>query len=215
MQRRRRLILLVLSLSATTAAATSPAAKAQAPSQCTASFHVLHDDHIGKLPVASGMYQLRATGLSCAQASGAFAQFLTDHNGVLPKPWRYNGENTFTRGTGGTAFTFVRQDAPPVPGPVIDGGGSHGDFACPGAFRVLHNDRIGRLSIPRGQYRVTVLGPTVSCGAAERLFAQFLKRPDGKLGGGWTVLPDGGEFVRRSTRDGFRIKPLGAPAGSA
>jgi hypothetical protein len=203
MHRRRRLILLVLTVPAASAAAV-PAANAQAPSACPGTFHVLHDDHIGALPVAGGQYELRATGLTCAQASSAFAAFLSDYNGVLPKPWRYNGENTFARGTDGTAFTFARQDAPPVPGPD-----SHGDLACPGSFRVLHNDRVGRLSIPRGRYRITVLGPNLSCVAAERRFARFLKHPDGKLRG-WTVLPDSGEFVRRSTTDGFRIKALRA-----
>lgn len=163
MHRRRRLILLVLTAS-TASAAAAQAANAHAPSACPGRFHVLHDDHIGALSVAGGQYKLCATGLSCAQASSAFAELLSDYNG---------------------------------------------DLACPGAFRCLHNDRVGRLSIPRGPYRITLLGPDLSCDVAERRFARFLRQPDGKLRG-WTVLPDAGEFVRRSTTGGFRIKALRA-----
>jgi hypothetical protein len=196
--KRRRLILLVL-LSASTVAASGPAAEAAEPAPCAASFHVLHNDSIGSLPVAAGQYQLRADGVSCAQASSLFAQFLSDYDGVLPKPWRYNGENTFTRSTDSATITFVAQSSP-----ADQGGGSHGALACPGSFRVLHDDRVGRLSIPRGQYRVTPLGGGLTCADANRLFARFLRR----LGNGWTVLTDSGEFVRRSSHDGFRIKAL-------
>jgi hypothetical protein len=150
------------------------------------------------------MYQLRADGVSCAQASSLFAQFLSDYDGVLPKPWRYNGEDTFTRGGDDATLTFVAQGQP-----VPDGAG-HGDLACPGSFRVMHDDRVGRLSIPRGPYRVTLLGGRLTCADANRLFARFLARPSGRLGNGWSVLAGSGEFVRGSSYDGFRIKPLEA-----
>ena len=208
--RRTRSLALVCALTAAGAGATESAASAQTPAPCSASFHVLHDDHIGALPVPSGMYQLRTNGLTCAQASSLFAEFLQDYNGKLPKGWRYNGENTFTRGTSGTSFTFTPQagGTAAVPGAGAEGGGSHGDLACPGAFRVLHDDRIGRLSLPRGQYCVTLLGGTLSCAQADVLFARFLEDRDGRLGGGWRVLPASGEFLRTSTNDGFRVKSL-------
>lgn len=208
MKRHRSLLLALGAAAAATAASSAPAMAQSSPGPCTASFHVLHDDRIGSLPVAAGMYQLTTNGISCAQASSRFAEFLKDYNGALPKPWRYNGENTFTAGTSGRSFTFARTDGPPAPGPIINGGGSHGDFECPGAFRVMHNDRIGRLSVPRGQYRVTVLGDNLSCDVAEGKFAQFLERPSGRLGGGWVVLPETGEFLHGSTYDGFRVKSI-------
>jgi hypothetical protein len=207
MLRRRRLILLVLTLSTTAAVTTAPTANAQSPTSCTATFDVLHDDHIGSVPVSAGKYQLRTGGLSCAQAASLFAEFLSDYDGVLQRPWRYNGDNTFSRSTTGDAFTFVPlpDGSAAISGP---GWGSHGDLACPGTFRVLHNDRVGQLSIPRGAYQVTLLGSNRSCNDAKALFARFLNRPDGQLGNGWSVLPQGAEFVRGSTRDGFRIKPV-------
>ena len=208
MKRHRFLLLACAGAVIATAASQAPAQAA--PVQCNASFHVLHNDRIGSLSVPAGLYQLHGDGVTCAQASSLFATFLTDYDGVLPKPWRYDGENTFTAGTGGgRALRFARQgDA----GDDDDGGADYGEFACPGAFRVLHNDRIGRLPVPRGQYRVTLLGANLSCDDADKLFARFLARPDGRLRGGWMVLPGSGEFVRSSTLDGFRVKPIDAGA---
>jgi hypothetical protein len=143
-----------------------------------------------------------------------FAEFLKDYNGVLPKPWRYTaagpGNGQFIRGNGAQGFAAIRTgDASTTPaGPVVDGGGSHGDLACPGAFEVEHNDRIGRLSVPKGDYRVTLLGGNISCSRADSLFARFLRDTDGRLGGGWVVLRDTGEFVNGSTHNGFRIEPI-------
>ena len=44
-----------------------------------------------------------------------------------------------------------------------------------GTFQVLHNDRIGNLSLPRGQYKVNVInGALFSCSNATRNFRNFL-----------------------------------------
>jgi hypothetical protein len=51
---------------------------------------------------------------------------------------------------------------------------------CSASFRVLHDDRVGALSFPRGDCRVTLLGATLSCDDAEARFARFLKRTDGQ-----------------------------------
>jgi hypothetical protein len=208
-----RSMLLALALAVGATGLTSSAASAQtAPTQCAASFHVLHNDRIGSLQLPEGHYLLKTSNLTCATASALFAEFLQDYNGVLPKRWRYSatavGEGTFTRGS--RSFTAARsaETTPPAPGPNSQGGGSHGNLACPGTFRVLHNDRIGRLTLPKGQYRVTLLGGNLSCNAADSLFARFLNRPSGNLGGGWNVLPGTGEFVRSSSHDGFRVKQL-------
>jgi|1186.fasta_scaffold137599_1 hypothetical protein len=68
--------------------------------------------------------------------------------------------------------------------------------SCPAAFRVLHNDRVGALSLPAGSYRIRVQG--LSCGRAANLFPVFLNDYDGRLPGGWTV------GVRGSGRGVFR-----------
>jgi hypothetical protein len=214
--KRRRFPLLALAAAAMALLATSASALAQAPAptQCTASFHVLHNDRIGSMQLPAGAYQLKTNELTCAKASALFAEFLKDYNGVLPKPWRYTagspGQGQFIRGNGAQGFAATRTgDVPAVPaGSAAAGGGIHGDLACPGAFEVLHNDRIGRLSVPKGEYRVTLLGGNISCGTADSLFARFLRDRDGKLGGGWVVLPATGEFVSGSTHNGFQIEPI-------
>ncbi len=54
---------------------------------------------------------------------------------------------------------------------------------CPATFQVLHNDRIGAMSLPAGAYtvRVTNLG----CATASQLFARFLDDYDGDLPRPW------------------------------
>ena len=138
----------------------------------------------------AGSYQITTldpSALSCASASKAFTRFLQDFDGKLPSPWRLNAlSGTFTRGSGPAAFE-VALDATPTPPP--SGGGNSGGGGtypegnrCGGTFRVLHNDRIGRLKLPAGRYRIT-LGPSrpVSCKASSRALARFLARPDGSL----------------------------------
>jgi hypothetical protein len=51
--------LLVLALTVGALASTSATALAQAPAQCTTSFHVLHDDRIGSMQLPAGAYQAR------------------------------------------------------------------------------------------------------------------------------------------------------------
>ncbi len=70
---------------------------------------------------------------------------------------------------------------------------------CPSTFRVLHNDSIGSLALPRGNYQVRV--NRLSCGTATSLFGVFLSDYDGKLPGGWSVRRRGtgkGLFTRGS-----------------
>jgi hypothetical protein len=201
----------VLVLAAGAALAASAPAQAQAPDPCSATFHVLHDDTIGELELPEGQYQLAVDGLSCARASFLFAQFLRDYNGVVPRPWRYSVEGV-GRGTfdGRGSFTVTRTadtgSGGAQPGPARAGGGSHGDLACPGTFEVLHDDRIGRLRIPAGDYSITRLGANITCGRAVRLLRRFLQRPSGRLGRGWVLLPQSAEFVKFSSNHGFRIK---------
>jgi hypothetical protein len=68
---------------------------------------------------------------------------------------------------------------------------------CAGTFRVLHDDRVGRLVLPRGNYRITILAsgrPT--CAHASALFTRFLEDWDGRLPGGWRVGAANSTFLR-------------------
>jgi hypothetical protein len=218
--RSHRSVLLVLAVAAcasigiasASALSKGPTATA-AQTQCTATFHVLHDDVIGDLQLPTGQYQLQTFQLTCAKASLLFTEFLEDYNGVLPKPWRYTvqgvGQGTFQRGTGQARFQATRTGdiKPNTSGHISEGGGSHGDLSC-GFFTVEHNDRIGALRLPQGDYLVTTLGPRLTCSTATSLFRQFLRRPSGRLPGGWVVLPQTGEFIKGTSHYGFRVKSL-------
>ena len=211
--KRLRISLVVLAATGLTALGVSAPAQAQT-GQCTASFHVVHDDHIGRLQVPAGIYTLNAKGLSCAKASRLWTQFLSDFNGVLPSPWRFSvqgvGRGTFTKGAT-VSFTAVRTGdatSPAQPGPISQGGGSHGDLLCPGTFEVENDDRVGQLSIPAGNYQITLLGGNLTCATAERYFGIFLDRPTGNLPRKWTVLPMLAEFFKQSSHHGFRIKEV-------
>jgi hypothetical protein len=187
-------------------------ASAQTGSICPATFHVLHDDRIGNLELQAGNYQVTVRGgLSCAASSQWFARFLQDWDGVLPRPWRLNvNAQSFSRGNSGVGFSVVRVANPNGGG----GGGRHPGYGalCPGTFRVLHNDRIGALRLPRGQYTITRLsavgGP--SCARASRLFTNFLDNDySGILPGRWALDPQTGTFRRGAGSFGFRVKPAG------
>jgi hypothetical protein len=210
---RNRLIILAVALAASATLVLSAQPAGSQTGQCTATFHVLHDDHIGRLQLPAGQYQLRTTGVTCAVASHLFTQFLEDYNGVLPRPWRYTvqavGQGTFASSRGGS-FEAVRTgdaSAPAQAGSASAGGGSHGDLVCPGTFDVEHNDRVGRLRIGEGNYTITLLGGNLTCATAERFFGIFLSRPLGNLPRKWVVLPQSAEFMKNSSHHGFRIKP--------
>ena len=188
----------------------APAA-AQSPSICPATFHVLHDDSIGKLKLKAGHYQVTVRGgLSCAASTDWFARFLEDWDGVLPRPWKMNvAAASFTRGNSGVGFSVVRVANPSGGG----GGGRHPGYGklCPGTFRVLHNDRIGALRLPKGRYTITLLSLTgPSCGRASTLFTNFLDNDfAGILPRPWGLDPQTGTFRRGAANYGFRVKPFG------
>jgi hypothetical protein len=89
--------------------------------------------------------------------------------------------------------------------------------ACPGDFRVLHNDHIGSWSVPGGDYRITILpgSGSLSCQRAANRFARFLDDYDGVLPGSWVLTsskPAVATFTR-ATGGGFRVKPDSASGG--
>jgi hypothetical protein len=199
---------------AAAAVALALAAPAQAaPLTCPGTFHVLHDDRIGSLQVPEGHYQITVLDgrrLSCAAASDYFRQFLEDYDGRLQRPWVLNPSTfTFRRGRSRTGFGVGSTNTPSGGG----GGGRHpySGTGCPGYFRVLHNDHIGRLSLPAGPYRITLLAVgRLSCSRASTLLANFLQLYTGRLPSPWRL------DVRTATFSaghnvGFRVKPAVGP----
>jgi hypothetical protein len=197
-------LILLASLVALGRADTARAAEATCPS----TFHVLHDDRIGRLSLPEGHYQitlLDSARLSCSAASDLFRQFLEDYDGKLRKPWVViPSEAEFRAGESNIGFRVRR-----VGGGGGGGGGGHhpaNGTACPGFFHVLHNDRIGRLSLPEGEYRITLLAVgRLSCARASQLFTRFLQDWDGNLPGRWRVHPATGTFSK-NPHVGFRVK---------
>jgi hypothetical protein len=82
--------------------------------RCRSTFRVQHNDRVGALRFPAGPYWisvLKGSGVSCAQASTLFAQFLDRPNGSLPKPWVVSrATGSFRRGKG-SAFGFVPKPA--------------------------------------------------------------------------------------------------------
>ena len=193
-------------LFASTIACALPAAAQAAPTTCPSTFAVLHDDRIGELELAAGDYTvtvLDATRLSCEHASDLFRQFLEDFDGNLPRPWRLDAPTaTFTRATG-DGFSVARATAPSGGG----GGGRHpSGTTCPAYFHVLHDDVIGDLELPEGEYRLTLLAVgRLSCDQAASRFAAFLADFDGRLPGRWVLDPQTATFSR-GAHVGFRVK---------
>jgi hypothetical protein len=84
---------------------------------------------------------------------------------------------------------------------------------CAGTFRVLHDDHIGRLALPRGNYRITILASGMpSCAQASALFTRFLEDYDGVLPGSWRVGVANSTFVR-APGVGFHVARVGGGGG--
>ena len=188
-----------------TGPSSAAAEAAAAPLRCPATFHVLHNDRIGRLKVPQGYYRIRVLddqALGCARASKLFAKFLQDFDGVLPGPWRLQvATATFVKR--GTDVGFRVKKVGQSSG---GGGGRHPSGRherCP-TFEVLHNDRIGNLRFPRGTYQMTALGG-FSCQKASSKFADFLELPDGNLPDRWRLHARTGTFLRGQSGKGFQV----------
>jgi hypothetical protein len=84
---------------------------------------------------------------------------------------------------------------------------------CPATFEVLHDDTVGALYLPKGNYTVTVLG-ALSCSEASDLFRQFLEDFDGRLRRPWVVDARNATFTRGAGGSlGFRVAPATGGGG--
>jgi len=95
-------------------------------------------------------------------------------------------------------------------------GGAAAETKCPFTFRVLHNDRIGALQLPAGNYDIFVINQSkLSCSDATDLFRQFLEDWDGRLPRPWINVKGTATFTRGSGSDiGFRVaKATGGGGG--
>lgn len=197
-------------------AAPSPAQAARV--RCAGAFRVLHDDHVGSLSLPRGSYRITilASGRpTCAQAAALFTRFLEDFDGRLPGGWRVAARTaTFLRAAG-VGFHVARGGGEGGEEEAEQGGGGRhpirGSFFCPAPFRVLHDDRIGPLRVPRGDYWIVLLQRRgLSCAQAEALFVRFLVSPGNRLPAPWLIEPQTASFLRASGAGvGFRIKPVG------
>jgi hypothetical protein len=163
---------LIAVLAATAATVTAAPVAETAATRCPATFQVLHDDKIGAMSLPAGAYYVTVSNLTCAQASTLFADFLQDYDGDLPASWRGNAKaKSFTNGSSSFSVKLAGRapPAPPTPGSVV---------TCPGTFSVLHNDRIGSVPFPKGQY-VIKIQRGLTCSTASRTFALFLDQPSG------------------------------------
>ena len=86
-----------------------------------------------------------------------------------------------------------------------------------GTFTVLHNDRIGNLSLPKGKYTVRVINSALlTCPQAISNFQKFLWDYDGKLPAPWRykvlAVGQGRFFQRTNTQVAFTVKKGASPA---
>jgi hypothetical protein len=165
----------------------------QTRKSCPGYFTVVHNDSIGSFRIPRGRYRLTLLSpnrISCSTAFSKFKEFLYDFDGVLPKPWVLDRQKAaFTLGRNGKVGFNINKLYGPSPKPRPSGKATR----CPATFRVLNNDRIGALRLPRGPYWVTV-GRNLKCPASTALFAQFLQRTDGNLPRPWRLNASAATF---------------------
>lgn len=165
----------------------------QTRGSCPGYFTVIHNDSIGSFKVPRGRYRLTLLSprkITCSTAFSKFREFLYDFDGVLPRPWVLNKQKAaFTLGRNGKVGFNINKLYGPSPKPRPSGRA----VRCPATFRVLNNDRIGALRLPRGPYYVTV-GHNLKCPASSVLFRQFLQRTDGHLPRPWKLNPSKATF---------------------
>lgn len=95
--------------------------------------------------------------------------------------------------------------------PTMASGASTAAVSCP-TFRVLHNDRIGKIYLPAGTYAVTV--NNLSCSDSTALFARFLEDWDGVLPRPWKASSTGtGQITFRGGRQSFSARRQGGGGG--
>lgn len=107
------------------------------------------------------------------------------------------------------ALTAVLAAALASAAPAAPATAAPGDrVVCPGSFQVQNNDRIGKLELPAGAYRITVR--RMSCQDATAKFRRFLKLPSGDLPNNWEVRPKKAKIRNPTNGKSFRVKRTGS-----
>jgi len=148
------------------AACVLPVSPAAATDGCPGQFLVFQPAPAGPVPLQAGSYEIRVLNLSCITASNAFSSFIGRDD--LPESWTANVPTKTFIGKGGSFSVSL----PRASGPGL--GEAQG---CP-AFSVLRDDRIGSVTLPKGQYAVRPRGEEpLACLPAARLLARALDAP--------------------------------------
>ncbi len=210
MNKTRSLLTLSLSLVAIAALPAAAQASAASASGACGQFRVMHNDKISGVSFPAGPYNMVNSGMSCAQTTKYFQQFL--EAGKVAKGWQVKtlsgNRKRFTKlGTNPT----VDFQATPVSDPTPTPSG----LTCPGTFRVLHNDRIGAMKLPAGSYTIKLAShntPGLNCKTASHDFAYFLNNDwAGNLPRPWKMNVSAKSFYMNNTpSDGFSVKRVGS-----
>jgi hypothetical protein len=206
--------LLTLSLSVVAIAALPVAAQAATAgaSGACGQFRVMHNDKISGVSFPAGPYNMVNSGMSCAQTTKYFQQFL--EAGKVAKGWQVKtlsgNRKRFTKlGTNPTVDFQATAASDPTPTPTPGG------LTCPGTFRVLHNDQIGAMKLPAGSYTITLAShntPGLDCASASHDFTYFLNNDwAGNLPRPWKMNVAAKSFYMNNTpSDGFSVKRVGS-----
>jgi hypothetical protein len=201
----KRLSVLIVLAAALTAGLSSSAVGA---TTCP-TFTVLHNDQIGSVKIPAGQYTVAPKGVTCKNSAILIERFLDDYDGILPDGWTVTGGSSIVFKKSGTSesITMKRTTVAPSGG----GGSDKQNGVCPGNFTVLHNDKVGGMSLKAGQYQITTKG--LYCWFDTQKLAYFLDYNEtGKLPSPWTVVP-ALKKIQRSPNHYFRLKYLGNSGG--
>lgn len=208
MIKRLVLALTIVATAAAVTASTSLVASASAANTCP-SFHVLHNDSIGKVKIPAGQYSVSPKGVTCKNSAILIERFLDDYDGNLPDGWTITGGSSIVFKKSGTSesITMKRTTVAPSGG----GGSDTQNGVCPGSFTVLHNDKVGGMPLKAGQYQIRTKG--LYCWFDTQKLAYFLDYNEtGKLPSPWTVV-SALKKIQRSPNHYFTLKYLGNSGG--
>lgn len=205
MNKSRSLLTLSLSLVAIAALPAAAQASTASASGACGQFRVMHNDSISGVSFPAGPYNMVNSGMTCAQTTKYFQQFLEADR--VPSGWTVkllsNQRRRFTKLNTTIDFQATpASDPTPTPTP--------GGLTCAGTFRVLHNDQVGAMKLPAGSYTITLAShntPGLNCKVASNEFAYFLDNDwAGNLPRPWKMNVSAKSFYMNVPSDGFSVK---------
>lgn len=208
MNKSRSLLTLSLSLVAIAALPVAAQAATAGAAGACGQFRVMHNDSISGVKFPAGPYNMVNSGMSCAQTTKYFQQFLEADR--VPSGWTVkllSGQRRrFTKlHTNPTVDFQATPASDPTPTPS--------GLTCPGTFRVLHNDQIGAMKLPAGSYTITLAShntPGLNCKVASSDFSYFLDADwSGNLPRPWKMNVGAKSFYMNTPSDGFSVKRVG------